>query len=548
MADLRSRFIEDYAGGLLNVSRQELASNGEVLSQDGFLTDSTIYVEDGVGTKSGLRLGVGLAEVVDPTTQTGIVNVRYADRTYTKIRDTKIFTTAMASAQAALAESVAESLGNIESAIDYLEIFDAQADTRLSALEAEYTTLSGLVSQNTDDIAALRLELKNDINSLELGTSGDTNNIKLGRQALAKLSNGSSNVAIGFYSLAELYSGNNNIAIGHQAGLNSTEGSNNVLIGADSRLTNPKASNQIILGSSLNNYLWCKTDIYTPAVSDTSLDLSTTDLLEFIKRLNFSRMEESHIVIEPSSLKQAEDYLNSRGYAHSESGTVSNAKLVPIALASISQLLDTIGINISPIVINEGDQNTISPGNIRIEIPPGPGGGETTTLEVPSTAATADDLSNPLRNFERRLFPIGGIIMWSNYGSRGIPTGWVLCDGRNGTPDLRDRFIIGSGGKYLTNYEKPQEPLVPEHTHEAKFNAGLELVSGLKNNMDPNSGPADGTIMADVAAFPDLEELEVATEYGPFPYPVAVSSTGESDDTFKTYPPFYALAFIMRVF
>jgi hypothetical protein len=26
-----------------------------------------------------------------------------------------------------------------------------------------------------------------------------------------------------------------------------------------------------------------------------------------------------------------------------------------------------------------------------------------------------------------------------------IPTGWHLCDGTNGTPDLRDRFVVGAG-------------------------------------------------------------------------------------------------------
>jgi len=29
-----------------------------------------------------------------------------------------------------------------------------------------------------------------------------------------------------------------------------------------------------------------------------------------------------------------------------------------------------------------------------------------------------------------------------------IPDGWVLCDGNNGTPDLRNQFIIGAGGSY----------------------------------------------------------------------------------------------------
>ena len=46
------------------------------------------------------------------------------------------------------------------------------------------------------------------------------------------------------------------------------------------------------------------------------------------------------------------------------------------------------------------------------------------------------------------FFPIGGIIMWSGQVSN-IPSGWKLCDGNNGTPDLRGRFIVGasaSGG------------------------------------------------------------------------------------------------------
>ncbi len=121
MADLRSKFIEDYAGGLLNVSRQELASTGEVLSQDGFLSDATLFVEDGSGTKSGLKLGASTCEVVDPTTEEGAVNVRFADRTYASIRDLKIFSTAVASAQAALADASSSSITNLENAFQLLE-------------------------------------------------------------------------------------------------------------------------------------------------------------------------------------------------------------------------------------------------------------------------------------------------------------------------------------------------------------------------------------------------------------------------------------------
>ena len=42
-------------------------------------------------------------------------------------------------------------------------------------------------------------------------------------------------------------------------------------------------------------------------------------------------------------------------------------------------------------------------------------------------------------------FPAGGIIMWAG---EAIPSGWALCNGENGTPDLRDRFIIGAGSAH----------------------------------------------------------------------------------------------------
>ena len=43
--------------------------------------------------------------------------------------------------------------------------------------------------------------------------------------------------------------------------------------------------------------------------------------------------------------------------------------------------------------------------------------------------------------------PAGTIVLWS--GSIGsIPAGWVLCNGNNGTPDLRNRFVVGAGSTY----------------------------------------------------------------------------------------------------
>ena len=38
----------------------------------------------------------------------------------------------------------------------------------------------------------------------------------------------------------------------------------------------------------------------------------------------------------------------------------------------------------------------------------------------------------------------GSIVIWSGTIAN-IPTGWQLCDGTNGSPDLRDKFVVGAG-------------------------------------------------------------------------------------------------------
>lgn len=82
-------------------------------------------------------------------------------------------------------------------------------------------------------------------------------------------------------------------------------------------------------------------------------------------------------------------------------------------------------------------------------------------LDAPVTA-TPTQLNNP--------FPVGGIIMWSG-ALNAVPTGWRLCDGTNGTPDLRDRFIVGAGSTYAVGNTGGaatvtlNESQIPGHTH-----------------------------------------------------------------------------------
>lgn len=50
----------------------------------------------------------------------------------------------------------------------------------------------------------------------------------------------------------------------------------------------------------------------------------------------------------------------------------------------------------------------------------------------------------PMVELTKAAVPVGLISMWSG-ALRNIPLGWVLCDGQNGAPDLRNRFIVGAG-------------------------------------------------------------------------------------------------------
>ena len=70
--------------------------------------------------------------------------------------------------------------------------------------------------------------------------------------------------------------------------------------------------------------------------------------------------------------------------------------------------------------------------------------------------------------------PSGVILMWSGTIDT-IPAGWLFCDGTNGTPDLRDKFIKGipnngtnpgtSGGN---NFLELEEANLPPHSHNMR--------------------------------------------------------------------------------
>jgi len=153
--------------------------------------------------------------------------------------------------------------------------------------------------------------------------------------------------------------------------------------------------------------------------------------------------------------------------------------------------------------------------------------------------------------------PVGGIIMWSGSISA-VPAGWSICDGTQGTPDLRNRFIIGtgSGSTYSTGATGGASSttltasMIPDHKHQYKDTVFAENsigvgagsgpenlgngVDGANNNAGSKSG-ADGDNM--------LSWVYRTTFYTRS----GSTSPTTSQDAVPTVPPFYALAYIERL-
>ena len=122
--------------------------------------------------------------------------------------------------------------------------------------------------------------------------------------------------------------------------------------------------------------------------------------------------------------------------------------------------------------------------------------------------------------------PVGCIIMWSG-AINDIPSGFVLCDGNNSTPDLRDRFVVGAGNSYNVDDTGGSESVtltvnqIPSHKHTTSVdNAKLFPANG---GTSINFGGAGG--------YP-------ATTF-------TMDNTG-GGQSHENRPPYYALCYIMK--
>jgi hypothetical protein len=134
--------------------------------------------------------------------------------------------------------------------------------------------------------------------------------------------------------------------------------------------------------------------------------------------------------------------------------------------------------------------------------------------------------------------PSGGIILWSG-SIVSIPSGFFLCDGTNGTPDLRNRFIVGAGSTYSVNATGGSaDAVVVSHTHTTTVTdpGHAHSLPNVQNNINNsqvgrNDGNQSNHITTTGTAVTGIS--------------VAVNSAGVSGVN-ANLPPYFALAYIMR--
>lgn len=193
-----------------------------------------------------------------------------------------------------------------------------------------------------------------------------------------------------------------------------------------------------------------------------------------------------------------------------------------------------------------------------------------TGTQIATTQYVKDAVSTVTALFGTTNIPTGGIIMYTGVTA---PSGWALCNGQNGTPDLRDKFVIGAGLNYAYGTTGGYaNTVLPVHTHNAASTfTGYPMGTHSHNITDPGHnhsfriGQGAGTLQPPlggwnyVGTYPgtpfNLHNQPAATGIVITPgsagtpggaVNTAIEVTG-SPTANTNIPPYYALCYIMKL-
>lgn len=239
--------------------------------------------------------------------------------------------------------------------------------------------------------------------------------------------------------------------------------------------------------------------------------------------------------------------------------------------------LEIMGVtsrNVDTFTVNRAQENT-----------PARAFPEGSVVELRLTAGSIGEIASQLTTdiLAATQLPRGIITMWSG-ATNAVPSGWALCDGNNGTPNLKDRFIVGAGQSYgvgNTGGNWTQTPSVwtnaagtgiqvagtaintsqmPWHTHSGSVgsDASIQVQDSIQSSSAGewladdsfgSTGWSPSPVRKPLKEF--SASLSISGTGGNQPHYHGVTDNGHAHtaaaSAIDVRPPYYALAFIMKL-
>ena len=142
--------------------------------------------------------------------------------------------------------------------------------------------------------------------------------------------------------------------------------------------------------------------------------------------------------------------------------------------------------------------------------------------------------------------PTGCIMMFTGTTA---PTGWQICNGSNGSPDLRNRFIVATGSSYSINATGGSNSVslstaqMPSHDHDAGATVNDP---GHKHQLKGGVDDADsGNKISAGDQFNNLNTNAMDDATTGISVSIDIDNEG-SGNAHENRPPYFALTFIMK--